>query len=61
VDLDALLVQADIQSTLKLVKEKAKSDLDDGVWFRFEDQIKLETQGEYGGIVKFTVQELERF
>ncbi|MBP9708586.1 MAG: nucleotidyl transferase AbiEii/AbiGii toxin family protein [Oligoflexales bacterium] len=50
VDLDALLIKADIESTLKLVKEKAESNLDDGVWFRFEDQIDLATQGEYGGI-----------
>ena len=50
VDLDALLVNAKIESTLDLAKEKAESDLDDGVWFRFEDQIDLATQGEYGGI-----------
>lgn len=25
-------------------------DLDDGVWFRFEHQVDLATQGEYGGI-----------
>lgn len=50
IDLDALLVKANIDDTLKLVKEKAEADLDDGVWFRFEDQINLTTQGEYGGI-----------
>jgi predicted nucleotidyltransferase component of viral defense system len=50
VDLDALLVNAQIDSTLMLVKEKVECDLDDGVWFRFEDQIELATQGEYGGI-----------
>ncbi len=50
VDLDALLVKADIESTLKLVKENAEKDLNDGVWFRFEDQVNLATQGEYGGI-----------
>lgn len=50
VDLDALLVKADIEGTLKLVKENAEKDLNDGVWFRFEDQIDLATQGEYGGI-----------
>ena len=50
VDLDALLVKADIESTLKIVKENAEKDLNDGVWFRFEDQINLATQGEYGGI-----------
>jgi len=50
VDLDALLMNANIESTLKIVKEKAESDLNDGVWFRFESQVDLATQGEYGGI-----------
>ncbi len=50
VDLDALLVKSNIESTLKLVKEKAESNLNDGVWFRFESQVDLATQGEYGGI-----------
>lgn len=50
VDLDALLIKSNIESTLKLTKEKAEVDLDDGVWFRFESQVDLATQGEYGGI-----------
>jgi predicted nucleotidyltransferase component of viral defense system len=50
VDLDALLVKSNIESTLKLVKEKAELNLSDGVWFRFEGQVDLATQGEYGGI-----------
>ena len=50
VDLDALLVKSDVDSTLKKVKESAESDLNDGIWFRFEDQVDLATQGEYGGI-----------
>ena len=50
VDLDALLVKSNIESTLKLVREKAEYDLVDGVWFRFESQVDLATQGEYGGI-----------
>ena len=50
VDLDALLLKANIESALKLTKEKAEVDLDDGVWFRFEDQVNLATQGEYGGV-----------
>lgn len=50
VDLDALLVQADIETILKMTQEKAESDFADGVWFRFEDQVDLATQGEYGGI-----------
>jgi predicted nucleotidyltransferase component of viral defense system len=50
VDLDALLVKSNIESTLELVKQQAESDLNDGVWFRFESQTDLATQGEYGGI-----------
>lgn len=50
VDVDALVVKANVGSTLERTREKAESDLDDGVWFRFEDQIDLATQGEYGGI-----------
>lgn len=50
VDLDALLVKAKIESILKLTKEKAESDLNDGVWFKLEDQVDLATQGEYGGV-----------
>ena len=50
IDLDALLVKANIDSTLELVKQRAEVDSDDGTWFRFESQINLTTQGEYGGI-----------
>lgn len=50
VDVDALVVKADVESTLERAKEKTESDLGDGVWFRFEDQVDLATQGEYGGI-----------
>lgn len=50
VDLDALLVKANIDETLERVKEQAEVDLNDGAWFRFESKIDLATQGEYGGI-----------
>ncbi len=50
VDLDALLLKANIEATLKMTKSAAESDLNDGVWFIFEEQIDLATQGEYGGI-----------
>ncbi|MFN7904176.1 MAG: nucleotidyl transferase AbiEii/AbiGii toxin family protein [Pseudobdellovibrionaceae bacterium] len=50
VDLDALLVKSNIEQTLDQVKKQAEHDLDDGVWFRFESQVDLATQGEYGGI-----------
>ncbi len=50
IDLDALLVKSNIKSALELVKVKAESDLDDGVWFKFEEQVDLAMQGEYGGV-----------
>ena len=50
VDVDALVVKADVGSALERAKEKAESDLEDGVWFRFESQVDLAAQGEYGGI-----------
>lgn len=50
VDLDALLVKSNIEETLVLVQEQALFDLNDGVWFRFDGQTDLATQGEYGGI-----------
>lgn len=50
IDLDALLIKSNIEQTLDLVKQQAQSDMDDGVWFRFESQMDLATQGEYGGI-----------
>lgn len=50
IDLDALLVKSNIEQTLELVKRQVETDIGDGVWFRFENQIDLQTQGEYGGI-----------
>lgn len=49
IDLDALLLKANIEETLQQTKVAAQLDLDDGVWFKFEEQVDLETQGEYGG------------
>ncbi len=49
VDLDALLLKSNIKQTLERVREAAESSLGDGVWFHYEEQIDLETQGEYGG------------
>ncbi len=50
IDLDALLLKADIKSALDLTRKNAEKDLQDGVWFKFADQMDLATQGEYGGI-----------
>jgi len=49
IDLDALLLKSNIGQTLEQTKTAAESDLDDGVWFHYEEQIDLQTQGEYGG------------
>jgi len=50
VDLDALLMRSNLDNTLEKTKAAAEQDLGDGVWFHFEEQMDLATQGEYGGI-----------
>jgi predicted nucleotidyltransferase component of viral defense system len=50
VDLDALLLRADVASTLKQTGKVIEAEIDDGTWFVFESQIDLKTQGEYGGV-----------
>ncbi len=50
VDLDALLLNADVKSTLKQTVVAIEKDLDDGTWFLLESQVDLLTQGEYGGV-----------
>jgi predicted nucleotidyltransferase component of viral defense system len=50
VDLDALLVKADIPSILKQTAKAIETDTGDGAWFTLESQINLKTQGEYGGV-----------
>ncbi len=50
VDLDAILNKSDLESALKVASAAIQSDIGDGVWFLFEKQIELKTQGEYGGI-----------
>jgi predicted nucleotidyltransferase component of viral defense system len=49
-DLDAILQKGDIRKTISSIKDLATKNLDDGVWFIFEDEVDLLTQGEYGGI-----------
>lgn len=50
VDLDALLLNANLRETLEKIKLAAAQDIGDCVWFAFEDEINLQTQGEYGGV-----------
>lgn len=49
IDLDALLIKSHIQKTMKQIKIAVEKDIGDGVWFRFEKTIDLQTQGFYGG------------
>ncbi len=50
IDLDALLVKAEVATTMKQTTLAIESDIDDGTWFVLDSQIDLKTQGEYGGI-----------
>ena len=50
IDLDALLLKADISKTLTKTIAAIEADIGDGTWFALESQIDLKTQGEYGGI-----------
>ena len=50
VDLDALLRNGSLESILKAAQTTAEKDVGDGVWFRLETTIDLETQGDYGGL-----------
>jgi hypothetical protein len=50
VDVDAITLHADIDSTLAVAAEKAQVDLDDGVWFRHERDNSVKAQGPYGGL-----------
>jgi predicted nucleotidyltransferase component of viral defense system len=50
VDLDALIIKSDIAATLERTTRATAIDLGDAVWFAFEGQVDLKTQGEYGGI-----------
>jgi predicted nucleotidyltransferase component of viral defense system len=50
IDLDALLRKGTLESIVKTAQAAAEVDLGDGVWFRLEKTVDLETQGEYGGL-----------
>ena len=50
VDLDALLLNADVEKTLIKTAKAIESDIADGTWFELETQIDLKNQGEYGGV-----------
>jgi hypothetical protein len=52
VDLDALLLKADILGTLVKTISAIETDIGDGAWFAYESQIDLKTQGEYGELGK---------
>lgn len=50
VDLDAVLKKENLSKMLTHIQKFAELDLDDGVWFKFDCEIDLTTQGDYGGI-----------
>lgn len=49
-DLDTILEQGNMKQIVNIIKEAVSSDIGDGVWFIFDNEIDLETQNEYGGI-----------
>lgn len=49
IDLDAILVKSNLRNTLEAVRKTTEKDIDDAVWFKFEKEIDLKSQGEYGG------------
>ena len=50
VDLDAIARNADVRKILDRAKTVIESDLEDAVWFKFQEEVDLQTQGEYGGV-----------
>ena len=49
-DLDAITYRKDRAEVIKLIKAALASQLGDHVWFAYQHEIDLVTQGEYGGI-----------
>ncbi len=50
IDLDALLYKANLRESLEHARQLAEQDIGDATWFKYENEVNLETQGEYGGI-----------
>jgi len=50
VDLDAISHKVLAKNMPELIKSAIERDLNDAVWFSFQETVDLETQGEYGGI-----------
>lgn len=50
IDLDALLNKGRLGEVSKIIQSIIESESSDGVWFRLEKTVDLETQGEYGGL-----------
>ena len=50
IDLDASLTGINLDQIKSIVIEAIEADSEDGTWYRFEKNIDLETQGEYGGL-----------
>ena len=50
IDLDASLNGIQLDQVSSLIVQVAEQEGNDGTWYRYEEIIDLETQGEYGGI-----------
>lgn len=49
-DLDAITYRKDRAEIIRLIKQALAKSLGDHVWFIYENEVDLITQGEYGGI-----------
>jgi len=49
VDLDAIVKNANLESTLSQIQDIVETEESDAVWFALEKTVDLQTQGEYGG------------
>jgi predicted nucleotidyltransferase component of viral defense system len=50
VDLDAVIQKGSLTKLAEVARMAVEKDIGDGTWFRFDETVDLETQGEYGGI-----------
>jgi predicted nucleotidyltransferase len=49
-DLDAIIYRKNRDEIIKLIKNALSKSLSDHVWFIYENNVDLITQGEYGGV-----------
>lgn len=61
VDVDALVVKANVESTLERTREKAESDLEDGVGSALKIRSILQLKASMAAFGRFTVPESAKF